>query len=278
MARLFGLIGNRADLAGRVLLSERDVLRVRVKPGSQIGWGIGFHQGGEVLMRKRPIDEREDIDLGQFASDIKGDVVIGHVRTATVGALRTDNTHPFRYRQWIFAQTGTISRFDVARDRLLESVPQFLRAGIRGETDSEIIFHIFLSFLHDDGLLNEAQVPDVAVGKALRGTLALVDSLSAEIGSEPMRTNILVTGGRSLVAAHRGEKMAYRLFAGRNDGEALVADDFKLKLKTPELGSIRFGLLASDFDAVLSSRWKPCPDNSILILDGLSEPIIESLG
>ena len=29
MARLFGLIGNRADLAGRVLLSEAEVLKAK---------------------------------------------------------------------------------------------------------------------------------------------------------------------------------------------------------------------------------------------------------
>ena len=33
MARLFGLIGNRADLAGRVLASEAEALRVRARPG-----------------------------------------------------------------------------------------------------------------------------------------------------------------------------------------------------------------------------------------------------
>jgi len=278
MARLFGLIGNRADLAGRVLLAERDVLKVRVSEPGRIGWGIGFHQGGEVLMRKRPIDEHEEIDFGTIAGDIRGDVVIGHVRQATVGALRTENTHPFRYRQWIFAQTGTIGRFEKARERLMESVPEFLRSGIRGDTDSEIVFHIFLSFLHDEGLLNEAQVPDEAATKALRGTLALVDSIAAEVGAEPPKTNILVTGGRSICAIHRGERMAYRLYAGKTDGESLVADDFKLKLKTPELGSIRFALLASDFDAVLSSRWKPCPANTVLTLDGINEPIVQSLG
>ena len=52
MARLFGLIGNRTDLAGRVLASEADALRVQSRGGS-LGWGVGFYQGGEVLMRRR---------------------------------------------------------------------------------------------------------------------------------------------------------------------------------------------------------------------------------
>src|SRR5947208_14210529 len=162
MARLFGLIGNRADLAGRVLGFESDPLRVRARSGTQLGWGVGFYQGGEVLMRRRPIDG-DEVDVAKIATDVRADVLIGHVRSATVGTLRTENTHPFRYRQWLFAQTGTVSQFDAVRERLISSVPEFLRGGIRGETDSEILFHVFLSFLHDGGRLNEAAVEPPAI-------------------------------------------------------------------------------------------------------------------
>src|SRR6185436_15389399 len=126
MARLFGLIGNRGDLAGRVLGSEAEALRVQSK-GGPLGWGTGFYQGGEVLMRRRPIDEHPTIEIVKVAGDVRADVLVGHVRNATVGALRTENTHPFRYRQWLFAQTGTLPAFDAIRDRLVASVPEFLR-------------------------------------------------------------------------------------------------------------------------------------------------------
>ena len=43
--------------------------------------------------------------------------------------------------------------FDSIRDRLVASVPEFLRSSIRGETDAEILFYVFLSFLHDAGRL-----------------------------------------------------------------------------------------------------------------------------
>jgi len=124
MARLFGIIGNRPDLAARVLAHESEALRARSK-GAPLGWGLAFYQGGEVLMRRRPIDERPEIDVAGLASDVRADLVVGHVRQATVGALRTENTHPFRYRQWVFAQTGTISEFDNIRDRLGEKVVHF---------------------------------------------------------------------------------------------------------------------------------------------------------
>jgi glutamine amidotransferase len=173
MARLFGLIGNRPDLGGRVLALESEALVVRSR-GSPLGWGLGFYQGGEVLMRRRPIDDRDEIDLAKLAADVRADILIGHVRSATVGALRTENTHPFRHRQWLFAQTGTLAVFDAIRERLLASVPEFLRGNVRGETDSEIVFHVFLSFLHDAGILNDgtasAAMPSMTARLDLRAS------------------------------------------------------------------------------------------------------------
>ena len=76
MARLFGIIGNRPDLAARILASEADALRARSK-GAPLGWGLGFYQGGEVLMRRRPIDERREIDVAKLAADVRADLVVG---------------------------------------------------------------------------------------------------------------------------------------------------------------------------------------------------------
>ena len=58
------------------------------------------------------------VDVAKVAGDVRADLLVGHVRSATVGGLRTENTHPFRYRQWLFAQTGTLPSFDAIRDRL----------------------------------------------------------------------------------------------------------------------------------------------------------------
>jgi len=84
MARLFGIIGNRPDLTARVLAFGADALRARSK-GAPLGWGLGFYQGGEVLMRRRPIDDRQELDVARLASDVRADLLVGHVRHATDG-------------------------------------------------------------------------------------------------------------------------------------------------------------------------------------------------
>lgn len=285
MARLFGLIGNRADLAGRALASEKDALAVHSRNG-QLGWGIGFYQGGEVLMRRRPIDDHTTIDVAKAAGDVRADLLIGQVRSATVGALRTENTHPFRYRQWLFAQTGTLSSFDSLRERLVASVPEFLRSSIRGETDAEILFYIFLSFLHDAGRLNDATMKPSQVRDALRSCVAVVDTMAAEVGGAPSQINLMASDGEHIFALNRGAQMGYRVFAGKGDADALIGDDLGLRRKTPELAQMHFTLLASDFDDEFSiaasspaaqSRWKVVPDRAIVTVERGQDPVIESI-
>jgi predicted glutamine amidotransferase len=278
MARLFGIIGNRPDLAARVLAFEADALRARSK-GAPLGWGLGFYQGGEVLMRRRPIDERREINVAKLAADVRADLVVGHVRLATVGTLRTENTHPFRYRQWLFAQTGTVSDFEQVRDRLVASVPDFLRGGIRGDTDAEVVFHVFLSFLHDAGRLNDGLVEPSVIREALRSSLAVIDGMTAEVGSESVKLNLMVSTGDQLMAVHRSPAaMSVRVLSGKADADAVIGEDPQLRRKIPELARMHFTVAASDFDdAVPSGRWMAMPDCAIVTMSRDEDPRIEAL-
>jgi|RhiMethySRZTD1v2_1073278.scaffolds.fasta_scaffold08227_5 predicted glutamine amidotransferase len=276
MARMFGFIGNRSDLGARVLELNAGVLRIRREPGVPLGWGIGFYQSGEVLLRRRPIDERDLIDMAEAAENVRTDVMIGHVRRATVGSLRTENTHPFRYRSWLFAQTGTIQGFDRLRDRLLASQPEFLRRSVRGETDSELFFYLFLSFLHDAGHLNDVHVAPEHIRAALRASIALVDRLSAEEGQGENRGDILVTNGEHMIAVHRDNIMAYRVVKGRHDVEELLGEEGLRRTRIPSVDSTRFTMLAAEIEAV-PSGWHAVEGRKVVTLTRTDDPISEQL-
>jgi len=228
-------------------------------------------------MRRRPIDDREEIPIDKLAADVRADVLIGHVRSATVGALRTENTHPFRYRQWLFAQTGTLARFDAIRERLLSSVPEFLRGNVRGETDSEIVFHVFLSFLHDAGRLDNGAVSREGVLEALRSSLAVIEGMAAEVGDGGDKMNLLVSNGNLVAAVHKNARMSFRYFSGKNDADMILGDDPQLRRRVPDLSHMHFTLLASDFDEEPASRWKAVPINAVVTMTRDEAPKIEAL-
>ena len=279
MARLVGFIGNRPDLGARVIELEGRALDVRAKSGVTPGWGVGFFQGGEILLKRRPIDDRQEIRLVDMTKDIRADALVAHVRLATVGAPRTENTHPFRYRQWLFAHTGTLSGFSTLRGRLAESLPQFLLRDVRGETDSELLFHLFLSFLHDVGQLDRPAVEPSVAGAALRSTIALVDRLCAEEGAQPSEMNMLLVNGEYLLAAHGGLRMGYRSFHGQRDLERLFGDGGLGRMRIPDYAESRLTLVASDFENdELPPGWTAVPEHAIVTFTRGSEPVIDNLG
>lgn len=274
--RMFGFIGNRADLGARVLESSPEVLRVTPPPGEPVGWGIGFYQAGEVLLRRRPLDEREQIDLAEVTRDVKSDVAIGHVRKPTVGNLRTENTHPFRYRQWLFASTATIGKFEQMRERMLDSQPDFLRRNVRGDTDTECFFYLFLSFLHDAGHLADEVVDPKHVLQALRAAFSLVDRLGAELGVPEQAGNVLVTNGELMFGAHRSGSFCYRVLSGRSDVEELLGEDGLRQARVPSVESTHFTLVAADVPR-LPERWQALEPGSLITLARTEAPRIEAL-
>ncbi len=273
---MFGFIGNRADLGALVLGSNRAVLRARRPADQPLGWGLGFYQAGEVLLRRRPLDDREEIDLAEAAEDVRADVLLGHLRRASVGALRTENTHPFRYRSWLWAQTGTIDGFERLRGRLLEAQPEFLRRNVRGETDSELFFYLFLSFLHDAGHLERAHTSHEAIAAALRASIALVDRLSAEEGFGPNAGDILVTDGERMVAVHRNGTMVIRVLKGKEDVEGLLGEDSMKRARIPSIESTHFTLIVSEAEAV-PNGFRALEGHCLVSMTRTDEPLVEAL-
>lgn len=278
MARLLAFISNRPDVGARAIELEKRHLTVHVRSGITPGWGVGFYQAGEILLKRRPIDDRPVIDLAPITKDIRADILLAHVRSATIGAPRTENTHPFRYRQWLFAQTGTMDSFATLRGRIVDSLPAFLARNVKGDTDSELIFHLFLSFLHDMGHLDRPTVEPASTRAALSSCVALVDRLCAEQGAGPSSLNLMVTCADYVIAMHGGAKMAYRAYTGRHDMERLLSDGGLHKSRTHEDAKSRLTLLASDFDDDQPPPgWTPIPERAIVTLTRTDDPLVESL-
>ncbi|MFO0551997.1 MAG: class II glutamine amidotransferase [Polyangiaceae bacterium] len=295
MARLVGFIANRPDLGSRALAMDASSFSVKVPdiepagegatdkrssdPHGSVSWGVGFYQGGEILLKRRPFDERRTLGFPDLVKDIRAEVLIGHIRTATVGALRTENTHPFRYRQWLFAQTGTVPHFNQLRPRMLESLPQFLARDVRGDTDAELVFYLFLSFLHDAGRLDRADVAPAAARDALRSAMSLVDRLCAEEGEKtPPQLNIALACSEFVLGVRTSSKMGFQNVSGRAALERLFENESFSRTKIPHLASARVSLFASDFDDDrLPAGWTPVAARSTVTISHTHEPHVESL-
>lgn len=274
MARLFGFIGNRSDLGPRVLEVEAAALRVHAGK-VRLAWGLGFYQGGEVLLRRRPMDERRLIVIPSLTRDVHTDALIGTVQPSSQGEPRTQNTQPFRFRQWLFTQTGSLQHVRTLRDRLTETIPDFLVRNVRGDTDAELVFHLFLSFLHDASRLGDLIPPRTAATAALRKTVSLMDSIAAEEGLDNCGAlGLLVSNGEYLAALTRDTNLAYRALVGDDDVEAILPDDGMRRRRLPDMAHVRFTIVADGFE-VVPAHWKRLPARCTIGIGRVGEPDVE---
>src|SRR5690349_21665402 len=69
-------------------------------------WGVGYVQGGEVLLARTPRASTTPVDLYAAIADAPSDCVIAQAVNGVAygGPGGNDNTPPFRFRRWMWAQ------------------------------------------------------------------------------------------------------------------------------------------------------------------------------
>ena len=194
-------------------------------------WGLGYSQGGDVLLVRTPKSSDKPVDLASPLAEIPTDCAIGQAirdkpdhpagtpeeeRGSAHRRAGTDNTPPFRFRRWMFAQTGQPD-LEAATPRLLEHVPEYLRRNLKGRTSGELLFHVFLAMLHDEGSVDDPNLTAQATRRALAATMKLVGAEQAKAGVSGGFGNIAVSNGRSMVLARLEEPLRLRRLWVNND-------------------------------------------------------------
>lgn len=219
MRHLVAYFGNEPENLACALFSARAALYARGEANTPEGYGLGFVQGGDVLLQKRPRAETVEVDLYNLVKDTRAEALIGRVGLPHDGSTLAEDADPFRFRSWLFGSIAEIEdvTFDGIRERVLESTPAFLRRNIRGHSPSEHLFHLFLAFLHDAGILDQPTPAPTAVHAALRNSLTFVDRLLAETGAAPLQIALAATNGRCFVATGCAYPIRYLAIEGIGD-------------------------------------------------------------
>ncbi len=270
MSRVLAVVGNRPDVCGVAAKKYAHLLRVETR-GKSLGWGIGFYQHGEALLRRRPLDDRAVIEIAAM-NDVASGLVLGQIRTPGVGALRTENTPPFRYRNWLFAQRGTIPGFDQIQAPLLERLPEFLRCNLRGDTDSEAMFYSFLSCL-DEGIgLDRDRISAAQIRDALRAALSRMGQLLERAGQPSAALDLFVSDGEHLVSLHGSSGMMYRRFEAPEELEALLPEG----PPGASLHPFRCSVLAAGLEE-LPEKWSRVEAGHFVTLNRTDPPAFEAV-
>jgi hypothetical protein len=216
-SRLFGCISNQPQRLGEALAPVRPALAAR---GPIARWGVGYVQGGEVLLSQHPreVPAATGLDFYPVVSRIASDYVIG-AADLDDGLRGQANTQPFRFRRFLFAQenlpsVGDRGDEDATLQQIAARIPDFLRRNLRGRSSGELFFHVFLAMLHDAGQLDDVGAPHAR--RALRDAHAFV-SRTMPAGSTRFAGNVVVTNSREMIAVRFAGPMFLRRLKQQTD-------------------------------------------------------------
>ena len=233
------------------------------------GFGIGWYDTGPVPGVFRSIEPAwNDQNLHELAGHIRSPLFFAHIRAAIGSAVQQTNCHPFRHGRWLFMHNGFIDGFAKMKRNLVLAIDPSLFPQIMGTTDTEVLFHLALTFGLDDD-------PPQALARAI----GLVEAHGhAQNVDYPFQGTIATTNGDSVwVFRYSSQGRSRSLFFTRDvptlreqypDREILreVSDDTRLVVSEPigdlpgawiEMPEASYGIVSKAGDQLLPFAPKP---------------------
>jgi len=224
------------------------------------GFGLGWYDETPVPAVFKSIEPAwNDRNLREVTTHVRSPLVFAHIRASSGSPVQQTNCHPFRYENWLWMHNGLIRDFErVKRDLVLE-VEASLFPHIEGSTDSEVFFHLALTYgLRDD--------PAAAVARAV----GRIEAVGRKHGVEhPIQMTVATSDGTNVWAFRYSSEGSSRslffstaidalreLYPG-NELFTRLGDETRLIVSEP------LGDLPGAWQAVPESTWgviKPGPD------------------
>ena len=215
------------------------------------GFGVGWYGEEDTPAFFHSIGPAwNDRNLRELAGHIRSGIVFAHIRASTGSPVQQTNCHPFRHGRWLWMHNGLIDDFlTVKRDLVLEIDPS-LYPEMEGTTDSEVLFHLALTYgLEDD--------PPAAVERAV----GLVEAVGERHGVEhPMQGTMATTDGESMWGFRYSS-------AGKSRSLFFSTDVATLKAQHPDNAvlhdlSDESRLVVSEPCGDLAGAWNEVPESS----------------
>ena len=226
-----------------------------VNPTNGDGFGIGWYGSRDTPGVYKDIQPAwNDTNLRHLAEQIRSHMFLAHVRAATGGTpVQQTNCHPFRNGRWLFLHNGRIQDFNRIRRDLDFAVHPDLYNRIEGSTDSEVMFHLALTFgLEDDPIAG------------LERMVGFVEQKGWDAGIEhPMQMTVGLTNGHHLYAVRYSSNHSSRTLYHSRSVSALrmlnpmferYSDDAMVVVSEPMNDVVEY--------------WEEIPESTALVVEG----------
>lgn len=190
--------------------------------------------------------------------------ILAHVRRATPGLPTAElNCHPFASGPYTFMHNGDLQGFGSIRRRLLDSLSQETFDTVRGNTDSEHLFALFLERMRGITSNGAASIAESLEG-AMRDALYLTRAAGVE--QRESYLNIVVTDGRSSVATRfTTDAPGHALSLYIHQGRRYVCEGGVCRMIKPEAG--RGAVIVSSERLSDDDGWHEIPPNHLVMVE-----------
>ena len=174
--------------------------REREEPLNGDGFGVAWYApefGEEPAVFRDITPAWNNENLRNLARVTRSGTILAHVRAATQGlSVIQTNCHPFSSGRYAFMHNGDLTGFAAIRRKFLSLLSDRAFMGIRGTTDSEHMFALFLDRLAEQTHAESVDRMAAALEAALRQASELVGDQE-----EASTLNIVVADGEHVVAS-----------------------------------------------------------------------------
>lgn len=265
MCRLFGFRSVLESQVHKSLIAADNALAVQSEAHPD-GWGVAYYVAGAPHVIKAVGAAHNHTLFQRVGGIVSSQTVLAHIRKATQGEISTLNCHPFQYGRWVMAHNGDVPGFAQLREALLAQVAPVLRRFLLGETDSELIFLLFLTQLADEADLTRRGTPVEAVVRALRRTVQRVRALADQPGGPRALLTLMVTDGELLVAHQGGRELVFSTWKSRCP-ERAVCPHFARECEGPTQSGYVNHLLVSSEVLQGENHWERLQEGELVAVD-----------
>ncbi|GAA0468807.1 class II glutamine amidotransferase [Paractinoplanes deccanensis] len=227
--------------------------RMGVETTNGDGFGVGWYPldgPADPALFRGVGPAWSDANLREVAHATVSPLFLAHIRASTGTAVQQTNSHPFRHENWLWVHNGSIRDFLRLKRDLVMAIDPDLYPSLAGSTDSEVMFHLALTYALRDR--------PIAAVERMAG---LVESVARAHGvPDPLQMTVATTDGDRVWAFRYSSEGHSRSLFYSTDISALhqlYPDDKRLRGLSDETR-----LVVSEPLGDLEGAWQPVPEAS----------------
>lgn len=270
MCRLVAYLGHEVLLEDVLVKPVNSIVmqslhaRESTMPTNGDGFGLGWYTPSinlEPALFTSISPAWNDRNLLHLTAKILSPCFFAHVRAAGAGGVTNYNCHPFIHGKWMLMHNGDIDDFILVKRHLRRLLDDDIYNWIKGETDSEHLFALFLQLAKNKDLSQLTVVAEV-----LQATLEEINKLIKDFGTHNSSFfNICLTDGERLIASRyttdkRVQPESMHYFAG-----SCFAGTGHYYMQNEDVHECI--LVTSEKLTDLNTEWEDVPANHLLLVD-----------